>query len=66
MNRNPLIIGVLMLVLLTALSANGQEDKSFKNPLEVKLKVNRQDYKRNSTGGEFAIADTKARHTSDR
>lgn len=57
MKRNRLITCVLSLtvVLSTAISGHSQHDRSFKNPLEVKLKVNRRDYNRNSIGGDFGI-----------
>ena len=42
----------LTAVLLVAVSANSQ---TFNNPVEVKLRVNRRDYNRNSIGGNFGV-----------
>jgi hypothetical protein len=44
----------LIAVLLMAWPANSQET-TFKNPIEVKLRVNRSDYNRNSIGGNFEV-----------
>ena len=44
----------LIAVLLMAWPANAQET-TFKNPVEVKLRVNRRDYNRNSIGGNFEV-----------
>jgi hypothetical protein len=44
----------LIAVLLMAWPANSQET-TFKNPVAVKLRVNRGDYNRNSIGGNFEV-----------
>ena len=45
---------LIIFVLLLALPAYAQE-MTFKNPVEVKLRVNRRDYNRNSIGGNFEV-----------
>ena len=59
MNPKRLTIPVLLLtlVLLIALPVSSQEkaNTSFRNPVEVKLKVNRRDYNRSGVGGDFGI-----------
>jgi len=49
-----LIILSLIAVFLMAWPANSQET-SFKNPVAVRLRVNRRDYNRNSIGGNFEV-----------
>lgn len=44
----------LTAVLLITLPANAQ-GTTFQNPVEVKLRVNRRDYNRNSIGGNFGV-----------
>jgi hypothetical protein len=48
------LINPLIAVLLMAWPAYAQET-TFKNPIEVKLRVNRRDYNRNSIGGSFEV-----------
>ena len=61
MNRKRFLYLVLSLtiVCLFTSSVNAQEKPStvatFKNPIELKLRLNRRDYNRNSIGGDFGI-----------
>jgi len=45
---------VIIAILLLSWTAYSQET-TFKNPIEVKLRVNRRDYNRNSIGGNFEV-----------
>src|SRR6185503_11701624 len=45
---------VIIAILLLSWTAYSQET-TFKNPVEVKLRVNRRDYNRNSIGGNFEV-----------
>jgi hypothetical protein len=60
-NSKKLINSLLSLIVVLSLAWSIQsQDKAntvttFKNPLEVKLKVNRRDYNRNGVGGDFAV-----------
>ena len=48
------LIPSLIAVVLMAWPANSQQT-TFKNPVAVKLTVNRSDYNRNSIGGNFEV-----------
>lgn len=55
MNIKSLITSALLLIaVLLTLPAHAQE-MTFKNPVEVKLRVDRRDYNRNSIGGSFEV-----------